>query len=102
MTRPTGKLDGLTNPAPDSLKGAFRTASLRSVAQSQPYMHTGSLATLSDVIDFYAVAGTTATATGELVPFTVTADEKSALIAFLNSLSGEAVPSGLLIDTAKP
>jgi cytochrome c peroxidase len=98
----TGKLDALTNPAPDTSKGAFRTPSLRSVAQSQPYMHAGTLATLSDVIDFYAVAGTTATASGELGSFAVTPEEKSDLIEFLKSLSGEAVPSALLVDTAKP
>lgn len=98
----TGKLDGLTNPAPDSLKGAFRTPSLRGVALTAPYMHAGQKATLSDVIDFYAVAGTVATGEGQLSPFAITPQEKADLIAFLGTLSGKPVADALLVDTAKP
>ena len=42
----------------DSLDiGAFKTPSLRNIAQTAPYMHDGSLATLDDVIDHYASGG---------------------------------------------
>lgn len=34
-------------------RGKFRTPSLRNVAQTAPYMHDGSLATLTDVVEFY-------------------------------------------------
>lgn len=98
----TGKLDGLPSTPPDSMKGAFRTASLRGIALSAPYMHAGNEATLSDVIDFYAVAGTLSTGSGELSPFAITPAEKADLIAFLSSLSGEALPPALLVDTAAP
>ena len=37
--------------------GAFRTPILRDVALTAPYMHDGSLKTLSDVVDFYAGGG---------------------------------------------
>lgn len=37
--------------------GAFVTPSLRSVALTPPYMHDGSLHTLSEVIDFYQRGG---------------------------------------------
>ena len=45
-------LDGLVENDRDD-KGAFRTATLRNVAQSAPYMHTGGFITLRDVVDFY-------------------------------------------------
>jgi cytochrome c peroxidase len=96
----TGKLAGLTNPPPDSMKGQFRTPSLRGVAQSAPYMHSGQLATLSAVIDFYAVAGTLDTGAGQLTPFSITPQEKADLIAFLGTLTGKPVDNALLLDTA--
>src|SRR6478736_2716003 len=34
------KLAGLTNPMPESTRGAFRTPSLRGVAVTEPYMHS--------------------------------------------------------------
>jgi cytochrome c peroxidase len=94
----TGKLAGLTNPMPDSAKGQFRTASLRGVALTAPYMHAGQLATLEAVIDFYD-AGGGATAVG-LSPLGLTADEKADLVAFLGTLTGDPVPATLLANTA--
>jgi cytochrome c peroxidase len=96
----TGKLNGLTATPPDSMKGQFRTPSLRGVAQSAPYMHSGQFATLEQVIDFYAVGGTLNTGTGELVPFTITPQEKADLIAFLGTFTGKPVSAALLTDTA--
>jgi cytochrome c peroxidase len=37
--------------------GRFRVPTLRNAAVSGPYMHDGSLGTLSQVIDFYAAGG---------------------------------------------
>ncbi len=97
----SGKLVGLTTlPPPDSMKGQFRTPSLRGVTQSAPYMHSGQFATLSAVIDFYAVGGSLDTGTDQLAPFTITPQEKADLIAFLGTLTGKAVPDALLVDTA--
>ncbi|HZR29603.1 MAG TPA: hypothetical protein VFA71_12570 [Terriglobales bacterium] len=56
--------------------GKFKTPILRGLAGRAPYFHDGSAATLSDVIDFYRVR----------FGFSVTPQEKSDLIAFLNSL----------------
>ncbi len=98
----TGKLAGLAT-IPDSWKGAFRTSSLRGVAASAPYMHSGQLATLSDVIDFYAQGPNANARAGEaLVPFTISADEKAELIAFLETLTSGPVAAALLVDTAAP
>jgi cytochrome c peroxidase len=93
----THKLDEipLPLPLPDSWKGLFRTPSLRGVSLSAPYMHSGQFATLSDVIDFYATGNATS-----LTAFTITPQEKADLIAFLETLNGNAVPNGLLTDTA--
>ena len=41
---------------PDDM-GAFRAPSLRNVAVSAPYMHDGSIASLEEVLDFYAAGG---------------------------------------------
>ena len=96
----TGKLNGLTATPPDSMKGQFRTPSLRGVAQSAPYMHSGQFATLEQVIDFYAVGGTLNTGTGQLESFSITPQEKADLIAFLGTLTGKPVSAALLTDTA--
>jgi Cytochrome c peroxidase len=88
---------------------AFKIPTLRNVALKAPYMHNGSLKTLSDVIDFYANGG--GRGKGLDVPlqdervrkFAVTPQEKSDLIAFLGSLTDvsglppvpKEVPSGL-------
>tara|TARA_B110000240_G_C13301227_1_gene368590 strand:- start:513 stop:629 length:117 start_codon:yes stop_codon:yes gene_type:complete len=37
--------------------GKFRAPTLRNIQVSAPYMHDGSLATLDDVIEFYAAGG---------------------------------------------
>jgi cytochrome c peroxidase len=94
----TGKLDGLTNPPPDAFKGVFRTPSLRGVALSAPYMHSGQLSTLADVVDFYSVGD----ATGKLTPLNLSPAQKADLVAFLGSLTGKPVSAALLVDTAAP
>jgi cytochrome c peroxidase len=37
--------------------GRFRAPTLRNIAVTAPYMHDGSIATLADVVDFYAAGG---------------------------------------------
>src|SRR5215472_3486818 len=39
--------------------GKFRAPTLRNIAVTAPYMHDGSIATLSEVIDHYAAGGRT-------------------------------------------
>ncbi len=77
-------------------RGRFRTASLRNVAVTAPYMHDGSIATLEDVIRrHYALAGRSTDVTGQpspmrselLVGFEVGDDEVEDLVAFLNALT---------------
>jgi cytochrome c peroxidase len=59
------------------------------VAQTGPYLHNGSLATLAEVIAFYNQGGGPAAGKSPLVvPLHLTARESSELLAFLHSLSG--------------
>ena len=53
--------DAITSIAPltDTLKGAWRTPSLRNVALTAPYMHDGRYATLQEVIWHYNTGGAT-------------------------------------------
>ena len=80
--------------------GRFRTPSLRNVAVTAPYMHDGSITTLSAVIDHYMQGGRTIRSgtdrgRGAANPFKsefvkgfkLTPTEKIDLIAFLNSLT---------------
>jgi cytochrome c peroxidase len=95
--------------------GAFRTPTLRNVVQTAPYMHTGRLSSLGDVVEFYNAGGGTITPPPPvdggppaptkdplLKPLGLTADEKAALVDFLTTLTGEAIPASLTDDTSAP
>jgi cytochrome c peroxidase len=74
-------------------QGAFRTPSLRNVARTAPYMHDGSLRSLKDVVDFYVGGGTSNPYLDKRIkPLSLTSGERTDLVAFLESLTGE-VPS---------
>ena len=73
----------------DEDRGAFKTATLREIARTAPYMHDGSLAHLGDVIEFYDRGGRpNPHLDREIRPLHLTNGEKTALIAFLRSLNG--------------
>ena len=84
--------------------GKFRAVTLRNIALTAPYMHDGSIATLDEVIDFYAAGGRliengplagdgrkSPLKDGFVTGFSITASEKSDLIEFLNSLTDESI-----------
>ena len=100
----TGRLTGLAQV--DSQKGQFRTRSLRNVAGSGAFMHSGKFATLAEVITFYDQGGGDVGASGIvkdplIVPLSLSAQDKLDLVAFLETLTGEPVPPMLLVDTSK-
>jgi cytochrome c peroxidase len=69
--------------------GAFKTPTLREIANTPPYMHDGSLGSLEDVIEFYDKGGNANPWLDENIqPLKLTAEEKRALLAFLRALSG--------------
>ncbi len=75
-------------------KGAFRTPSLRNIAETAPYMHDGSLKTLKEVVDFYVGGGNANPQLDPLLrPLTMfTRQERADLVVFLESLTGEVKP----------
>lgn len=71
---------------------AFKTPMLRNVAVTRPYMHDGSLSTLEEVVDFYDKGGVdNETKSPLLVPLNLDVAEKTALVAFMNSLTGDNI-----------
>jgi cytochrome c peroxidase len=86
------KLDGWQRQQPADM-GAFLTGGLRGVAGTPPYGHSGSLATLSDVVQFYADGGGSTGFVGtkdvKMQPLSLSEQDKQDLVAFLESLSGE-------------
>jgi cytochrome c peroxidase len=117
---------GIGVPSPDGGAGAvegvpqregfFQIPSLRNAARTGPYMHDGSLATLEDVVRFYARGGghafgvDPARIDDQIRPFTLADSEVADLVAFLGALSDESaspaipdsVPSGLPVVEALP
>jgi cytochrome c peroxidase len=71
-------------------KGAFKTPTLRNVAQRDPYMHNGAFHSLEEIIDFYDRGGGAVSGKSPLLqPLGLTAQEKGDLLAFLKALTGE-------------
>ena len=74
----------------ESERYQYRTPSLRNVALTAPYMHDGSLATLEDVIEFYAKGGIDNPGRDALLRrLEMTVQDKRALAGFLRTLASE-------------
>jgi cytochrome c peroxidase len=70
--------------------GAFKTPTLREIEHTAPYMHDGSLRTLDEVVEFYNKGGIpNKNLDAAIKPLHLTDQQKSDLVAFLKSLSGE-------------
>ncbi len=88
---------GVTNNSQDD--GLFKIPSLRNVAQTAPYMHDGSLASLRDVVNHYNsgildhpnLDPLLRDAGGEPTRLGLTAEEVDALVAFLGTLTDDAI-----------
>tara|TARA_Y100001001_G_scaffold158905_1_gene179065 strand:- start:6542 stop:7810 length:1269 start_codon:yes stop_codon:yes gene_type:complete len=81
-----------------SMKGQFRTPSLRYTKYTAPYMHNGTVPTLEAVVDFYDRGGVTAdgrttdfpkTKSPLIKPLGLEPQEKADLVSFLEAFSGE-------------
>ncbi|MEQ8847184.1 cytochrome c peroxidase [Botrimarina sp.] len=80
-------------------RGAFKTPTLRNIAQTAPYMHDGSVDTLEEVVAWYVAGGLEHRYLSPLLtPLDLTDAEQADLVAFLESLTGEwpAVETGRL------
>ena len=82
---------GLFNiTAQKSDMGRFRAPTLRNVAVTAPYMHDGSVATLEEAILHYATGGKPSPFRSDRVRgFLMSADERTDLVAFLQSLTDQ-------------
>jgi len=70
--------------------GQFKVPSLRQLSQTAPYMHDGSLESLTDVVDHYSNLNLDrihSDATPVLAPLKLTEQERTDLVEFLKSLS---------------
>ncbi len=73
----------------DTLLGSMKTPTLRNVAETGPYMHTGQFVTLDDVIQHYNSGGFAIQGHNELTPLSLTDEEAAQLAAFLHTLTEE-------------
>ena len=72
----------------DKDMGKFLTPGLRDLRHTAPYMHNGVFGTLAEVVEFYQRGGGPGS---EVRPMGLSDAEKKALVAFLESLSGDPV-----------
>ena len=78
-------------------RGKFKVPSLRNIAIRAPYMHDGRFASLDEVIDHYSTGMQNHPRTlpfmkdddGNAIKYNFTDTQKTALIAFLNTLTDE-------------
>ena len=123
--------DGGSDSDPDpSLKGAWRTPSLRDVAITAPYMHDGYYQTLTQVVQHYNMGGVAGAGNtfqlpvcgaqdagpcmaadagqsvphlaAEIKPLDLTDEEMADLVAFLQTLTGEPTNPGVISAPALP
>lgn len=87
--------------------GAFRTQTLRNVATTGPYFHSGKFASLWDVVDFYNRGGDNTGFVGKEdvrlgPPLGLSETEIDEVIEFLKSLNGAPLAPILLTSPALP
>ncbi len=87
-------------------QGEFKTPTLRNVALTPPYFHTGDFPTLEAVVDFNDAGGRTNAFEGRstvpIEPLHLTPAEKAELVAFLKTLTGEPPAAHLLTKPELP
>jgi cytochrome c peroxidase len=75
----------------ESMKGAFKTPTLRGIALSGPYFHDGRAETLEQAVDFMLAGGIkNPQLDGKLQPAKITPEQRRQLLAFLKALTPEA------------
>lgn len=84
-----------------ALTGVWRTKALRQAAETGPYMHTGQFKTLREVVVFYNEGGHPDGVVGVksplIVPLNLSDSEIDDIVAFLETLTGEQVPTELTV-----
>jgi cytochrome c peroxidase len=81
-----------------SLKGAFKTPTLRDIALTAPYFHDGSSKNLTEVVEFYNRGGVTKTdLSANIKPLNLSEEEVAAIVDFMNALTSPIKPFTLPI-----
>ncbi len=70
----------------EELERAFKTPSLRGAASRPPYMHSGQIATIEDVVEHYSHAPAAPSGHSEIRGIVLTERGRASLIAFLRTL----------------
>lgn len=75
-----------------SMKGAFKTPTLRDIALTAPYFHDGSATTLMEAVEHYNRGGDDkGNLSKDIRPLNLTSAEKDALVAFMMALNGRPI-----------
>ena len=93
-----GLISGNTNAA-QAPEGAFKTPSLRDVADHYPYMHSGQFSTLQQVVAHYNQAPKAEVGKSQLKPLRLSDIEQKQLVAFLQTLSAPVNAPANLLET---
>jgi cytochrome c peroxidase len=76
-----------------SMKGAFKTPTVREAANTAPYFHDGSASTLDDLVAFYAKGGLVKTnLSASMKELSLDARERADLVSFMQALSSPPQP----------
>lgn len=76
-----------------SMKGAFKTPTVREAVHTAPYFHDGSARTLDELVDFYAQGGIAkSNLSQDMKPLQLSPEEKRQLVAFIRALSSAPAP----------
>lgn len=76
-----------------AMKGAFKTPTVREAANTGPYFHDGSAATLEQVVEHYRQGGVvTANLSREMKPLQLSPEEVRQIVAFMGALSTPPKP----------
>lgn len=76
-----------------SMKGAFKTPTVRESANTAPYFHDGSANTLEELVAFYAKGGIVKTNQSKsMKELSLSKEETGQLVAFMNALSSPTKP----------
>ncbi|PQO34724.1 cytochrome-c peroxidase [Bremerella cremea] len=71
-------------------KGAFKTPTIRNIAQTPPYMHDGSQETLEEVVEWYVKGGhPNAYLSDKVQKLNLTQQDKTDLVNFMKACTGE-------------
>lgn len=75
-----------------SMKGAFKTPTLRDIALTTPYFRDGSATTLMEVVEHYNRGGDDkGNLSQDIRPLNLTSTEKADLVAFMMALNGRPI-----------